>query len=85
MSNLDTALFDIIQKLDEMQKTRLLAFVQSILGGAPSKRSSPSSILELSVEERLERAKKSFGTINSKLSPSLDSLRRENIYGDDER
>lgn len=39
----------------------------------------------LSKEEKTEKIKQTFGTIKNKPIVSLENLRRENLYNDDER
>lgn len=83
MSNLDQTIFNLIQKLDEIQKARLLAFVQSILGHLPANLNTrKSTYLNRRIEERLQKAQNSFGTIKMKAHIPLESFRRENFYGD---
>jgi hypothetical protein len=78
MTNLDTALQNTIEQLSEMQKIHLLNYIQSM-------NAEKNTYLQLTVEERLKRAEKSFGTINTKARLTLEDLRRENMYGEDER
>jgi hypothetical protein len=68
--------------LEYLQKSNIVEFIE------PTDNInlvSNQTVKDLSIQERIERVKKTFGTIKSNVTISNEMLRRENLYDDESR